>query len=374
MKRIAHIDLNAFFCQCEILKNPSLKGKAIAVGSIQRRGVISTSSYEARKKGVHSALPTSIARSRCPELILIDGNYSLYQKYSNMFFSYLESRFPILEKASIDECYIDMTKEMMDVGDEEAYLFDLQMEIFHKTRLKCSIGLSYNRFLAKMASDMKKPLGLTIIQKEDIPRMIHPLPIDKFFGIGKKTTPQLIDAGITTIGDLARSDDDNVRKILGSSFDYFRNEANGIASDIVDNSAFDPKSISAERTFPDDVTDYDEAMNMIRKCVDEVCADLKKHQKLCECLSLKLRDNHFVTRSKRISLAQPTMDSSILFTYAMRIFDEFYKDEPLRLIGVSAEKVLNAMEKKKDETDKLIREINQNLTFGGKIIKGEDLG
>lgn len=373
MKRIAHIDLNAFFCQCEILQDPSLKGKPIAVGSVGKRGVISTASYEARKMGVHSALSTTIARKRCPQLILIDGNFSLYQFYSQKFFSYLKERFPILEQASIDECYIDMTDEMAGVDDEEGFLFDLQMEIYHQTMLKCSIGLSYNRFLAKMASDMKKPLGITIISKNDVPLLIHPLPIEDFYGIGKKTSPLLKEQGILTIGDLAHCDSDKIRSILGSTFDYFKGEANGIGSDVVDASSYDPKSISSERTFKDDVTSYEELRTMIHKCLMEIVEELRSYNKLATCVSLKLRDDHFVTRSRRMALSRPSDELNTLFEQTMRIFDDFYHDEPIRLLGVCAEKIIDKVEKKENRTDDIINEINSSLVHGGKIIKGDEL-
>lgn len=370
MKRICHIDLNTFFCQCEILKDPSLKGKPIAVGSISKRGVISTSSYEARKYGVYSALPTSVAKNRCKNLIIIEGNYQLYEHYSQIFFNYLRKNFPLLEQASIDECYIDMTKEMNGVSDETAFLFDLQMKIYQATKLKCSIGLSYNRFLAKMASDMKKPLGITIIHKEDIPSLIWPLKIEDFYGIGKKTAPLLKEIGIDTIFDFVNSKDENVKKILGSSYESFIQTANGISSDIVSNIPFDPKSISAERTFHDDVTSYDEISNMIEKCASSVSEELKKYHKYALVVSLKLRTTSFITKSKRISLEAPTDEKKDIMNAALKIFDTFYQDEPLRLIGISIEKL---SEKKDDIQDDIIKKINKEMNKENLVIKGSEM-
>ncbi len=369
MKRICHIDLNAFFCQCEILNDPSLKGKAMAVGHYAKRGVISTSSYEARKKGVYSAMSSYEAKNICPELILVTPHFGLYEQKSHQFFSYLKKRFSILEKASIDECYIDMTSEIAS-SDENDFLFDLQMDLFRHTSLKCSIGLSYNKFLAKMASDMKKPLGITIIQKEDIEKMIHPLSISSFFGIGKKTAPLLIENGITTIGDLANCEDERIKKILGSSFRFFKNEANGFGDDFVDASSFDPKSISSERTFIDDVTSYEEISTMILNCTKEVVMELRHYQKEAVSISLKLRNARFVTKSKRMTLDHPSDEEAILFSGYMKIFDSFYHDEPLRLIGVSVERVVPKEEKKEE---KIIKEINSKLKKGGKIFSMEEL-
>lgn len=373
MKRICHIDLNAFFCQCEILLDSSLKGKAIAVGNFAKRGVISTSSYEARKKGVYSAMSCYEAKNICPELILVTPHFGLYEEKSNQFFSYLQNRFPVLEKASIDECYIDLTEALSSSNnrnDENDFLFDLQMDLFRHTSLKCSIGLSYNKFLAKMASDMKKPLGITIIHPGDIEKMIHPLPISSFFGIGKKTAPLLMENGIQTIGDLANSEDERVKKILGSSFRFFKNEANGIGDDFVDCSSFDPKSISSERTFLDDVTSYEEISAMILNCTKEAVQELKKYHKEALTISLKLRNAQFVTKSKRMTLVHPSDDQATLYSSFMKIFDSFYHDEPLRLIGVSIEKV---REREKKEKEKIITDINAKLKKGGRVFAMEDL-
>jgi DNA polymerase IV len=367
MKRICHIDLNAFFCQCEILRDPSLKGKPIAVGHDAKRGVISTCSYEARKFNVSSGMSSLVAKKLCPQLILVPGHYSLYEEYSRKFIGFLKERFPVLEQASIDECYIDMTDEIQE-SDENAFLFDLQMTIYRKVQLKCSIGLSYNKFLAKMASDMKKPLGITILEKQDLKQRLYSLDIDKFFGIGKKTAPLLQEAGILTIGDLAEDEKGMGKKILGSAYDYFRLEARGeIGDDFVDNSQYDPKSMSAERTFHDDVTSYEEIHNMISLCVKEVVYELKCYHKLCLVLSLKLRDTSFHTKSRRKALDVASDDVAYLTQQALAIFDDFYSDEPLRLLGVCAEKVVPK------EKDDLIERLNKELKTGAKLIQGDEL-
>ena len=147
MKDIVHIDLNAFFAQVERIKEPTLKGKPIAVGYEGKRGVIATSSYEARKKGVFSGMPTSMAKQSCPELILVSSHFDSYREYSRLFFSFLRNRYPVLEQASIDECYIDRTGQIPKENEHD-YLFDLQRELFHVTGLKCSIGKGWTKFLA----------------------------------------------------------------------------------------------------------------------------------------------------------------------------------------------------------------------------------
>lgn len=359
MKIILHIDLNAFFAQAEILKNPSLSGKPIAVGYDSRRGVLSTASYEARKFGVTSGMPVSMAKEKCPSLILVASDYHYYSRLSKGFMSYLHRLFPILEQASIDECYVDATGILHDKRLEEE-LFDLQMSIYRNTQLKCSIGCSYNRFLAKMASDMKKPLGITLIRKSDIPEMIWPLAIKDMFGIGKKTYPRLEAIGIKTIGDLAKTDSQDAKKILGSLFVHYRELANGFGSDELDTAAFDPKSISAERTFKDDVTDFDDVKSMLNTCAFEVYQELVSYGKMSDTVVLKLRNSDFITKSKRKKLDHMISSKEELLMVALNIYETFYQGEPLRLVGLGLEHVIDRTETQKiKQTD----EVEENNIF-----------
>ena len=368
MKTIVHIDLNAFFVQCEVLQDPSLKGKPVAIGYDSKRAVLSTASYEARRYGVTSAMPVSVAKRKCPKLILIPGHYDLYSRYSHEFFSYLKNRFPILEKASIDECYIDMSDKVNKENARE-FLFDLQMELYETTKLKCSIGCSNNKFLAKMASDMKKPLGLTLLYKENIEELLWPLPIDSFFGIGKKTSPKLKEVGINTIGELALTQDEKVKRILGSNFQYYQSEANGYASDFVDASSWDPKSMSAERTFSENVTSYDELKEMILSCCQDVLNQLKRYHKKAKTIGIKLRTPDFVTKSKRLTLEHESDEINEIFQAAMKVFDMFYRDQEIRLIGVSVDKVID----QEVDDDSFIKDLNSKLKEGGTLMKGSDL-
>ncbi len=345
-KKIVHIDLNAFFAQAEILKDPSLADKPIAIGGEAKRSVVSTASYEARKYGVGSGMPVSEAKRLCPQLILISGNYHYYSNLSHKFFGYLHALYPIMEKASIDECYIDMTDEI-DKEDAYGYLFDLQLKLYKVTRLKCSIGMGSNKFLAKMGSDLKKPLGLTIIEKEDIESVLWPLDISKMYGIGKKTAPRLKALSINTIGDLAKTDSLEVKTLLGSMFEYFKGEANGIGDDFVDTSAYDPKSISAERTFHEDINSYEDIRTVVLECCKEIYEKLIKYQKAVLCLGIKFRRPNFQTTSKRRTLDKAITTVDELFYESMRLVDDYYDDKPLRLLGISCEKVID----KKDLTD-----------------------
>lgn len=366
MKKIVHIDLNAFFAQCEILKDPSLRGKPMIVGNDMRRGVVATASYEARKFQIRSGMPISKAKKLCPCVTIKEDDFAFYGLKSNEFMTYLRKRFPLIEKASIDECYIDMTSYLED-GKEHEMLFDLQLGIYQSTDLKCSIGLSYNRFLAKMASDMKKPLGLVIIEKEDIPSLIWPLKIEEMYGVGKMTAPKLKALGIETIGDLAHYKDRNIRKVLGKCASYLIDEANGIGSDEIDTSSFDPKSISAERTFSDDVSDYEEIRSMVSSCAFETANELSRYKKAASVISIKWRTPDFETKSKRKTLESPICKGEDISHVAMRIFDSIYEGESIRLIGVGLEKLSYESNQNKADRSLDLEKMNQSLELNGTL-------
>ena len=209
---IFHIDMNAFFASCEMAVDESLRGKPIVVGHPDPldRGIIVSPSYEARKYGVHAPMIVREAKKLCPMLIVIPGHYDLYQKYSNLFYEYLLKITPLVEMASIDEAYIDITE--LNLGPNAIDLAKkIQDDMLKKYKLPCSIGIAPNKFLAKMASDMKKPLGITILRKREIDKMLWPLPIKDMMWIGKKTAPRLESIGIKTIGDIVKEENKKKR-------------------------------------------------------------------------------------------------------------------------------------------------------------------
>ena len=201
---IFHIDMNCFFASCEIAVDPSLKGQPIVVARLDplRKGIILSPSYEARKYGIKTTMRVKDALPLCPQLKVVEPNYELYQDMSNKFFGYLSNITDQIEPASIDEGYLNVTKACDNISAIEL-ANKIQKDLLSLYKLPCSIGIAPNKFLAKMASDMKKPLGITVLRKREIDKLMWPLDISEMFGVGKKTAPRLRAIGINTIGDLA---------------------------------------------------------------------------------------------------------------------------------------------------------------------------
>ena len=236
VKVIVHIDLNAFFVRAEEIRNPELENKAVAIGHLGRGGIVSTCSYEARKFGVKSGMPMNKAVKLCPHLLIVPPDYRFYITLSHEFKKYIRSITPKVESASVDELFADFTDVIKGKRNVEAYFRQIQKGLYEKTQLKCSIGVGPTKFLAKMASDYQKPMGLTIIRRKDIKNILYPLPIEDMFGIGKKSAPRLREVGIATIGDLAAKLDANdpvIMSLLGKGAEELHKWLKGYGSDEV---------------------------------------------------------------------------------------------------------------------------------------------
>ncbi len=374
---VMHVDLNAFFAEAEFLRHPEYRGKPLAVGGTGRRSVISTASYEARRYGVGSAMPTYQAKMKCPELILLPVDFSYYEMLSASFLNYLKRYSPLVEQASIDEAYVDMTKAMQETDDPYRLLKEVQRGLYLEIGLKCSIGVGPTRFLAKMGSDMKKPMGITIMRKRDIEKTLWPLPVSSFYGIGKRSVPELTKRGYKTIGELAKGlerEDPWLKSHFGKGFETVKAHAFGMGDDVVVPVAPEAKSIGRSYTLEDDSDDLDVILPLLRRLCGDVGASLRRERKEGLTVTVTARDPSFKTRSRSETYDLPIGQGDELYRKAADIYTERFAGEAVRLIGVSVSNLreanatdiqmdfFNFMEyEKKDATKLMVQEWNRRL-------------
>lgn len=341
--------MNCFFVSCEVAENPELKGKKIAVGhqGNDRKGIILAASYEARPFGIHSAMPINEAIRKCPDLILVDPHMELYGEYSRRFFDYFLSITPLVEPGSIDEAYLDVTDVcvpslIVDLAK------DIQNDLMKQFHLPCSIGIAPNKFLAKMASDMKKPMGITILRKREIDQLLWPLPISSMFGVGKRSMDSFKALGIQTIGDLANYKDMALLKdVLGkSNAESLYLHANGGGSNEVDINRFtDISSISNSQTLEKDEYDTHKMLLIIKILTNVVSNRLEKNNLKASTFTLQIKYYNFRQVSRSKTFPNATNDSMQMYKILQELFDELYEPNiPVRLLGVAAGKLTESKE------------------------------
>ena len=377
MAVLMHVDLNAFFAEAELLRHPEYRGKPLAVGGKGRRGVVSTASYEARKYGVGSGMPSYQAKAACPNLIFLPVDFSYYEMLSSSFFNYLKRYSPLVEPISIDEGYVDITKALEGVEDPMGFVKQVQRGLLLEIGLKCSIGVAPNRFLAKMASDMKKPMGITVLRRRDVPRLLWPLPVSSFYGIGRKSVPLLQKAGYKTIGELAeglKRGDPYLVSFFGKNYREVLAHAYGQGNDRVEVVPAEPKSIGRSLTLEQDSNDPEEIESRLESLCLEVGASLKRERKEGMGVSLTVREPSFKNHSKSLTYEVPVSDGKGLYEKALALYEEFFLGISIRLIGVTVFSLRESNStdiqmsffdygdyEKKDATKLMVQEWNRRL-------------
>ncbi|ACL69655.1 DNA polymerase IV [Halothermothrix orenii] len=333
---IMHVDMDAFFASVEQLDNPEFRRKPVIVGGIdlENRGVVSTASYEARKYGVKSAMSVVEARRLCPEGIFVKGRHSRYREISEKIFRIFNTYTPLVEKVSIDEAFLDLTGCHRLFGSSVEIGKKIKNKIKEQLGLTASIGLSYNKFLAKLASGMDKPDGFFIIDDNNVDKILNKLCVGEVWGIGKKTEQLLLSKGIKTVGMLRHLSKSDLKGILGKQGLQLYYLARGIDDRHVEPGS-DIKSISHEETFSDDLIDPDEVMSHLMNMSERVARRLRKNCLKGSTVFIKVRYNNRVTLTRRTTIKEYVDDTdSIYRTGLLLIKKHNLLSKPIRLLGI----------------------------------------
>jgi DNA polymerase IV len=329
---IAHFDLDSFFYSVEVLNDPSLAGKAVIVGGSRDRGVVTTCSYEARKFGVHSAMPMKKATQLCPHAILVRGTHAQYGKFSKLVTDIIAAKAPKFQKASIDEFYLDLTG-MDKFFDPFKWTIDLRQEIIDKTKLPISFALASNKLVAKIATDEAKPNGYLFIQHGKEKEFLAPLPVKKIPGVGGHTLSVLNEMGIEYIGDILQLSQTEMESRLGKWGADLWNKAQGLHYGSVSEWR-EAKSISTENTFEKNIANVDFLLSELVRMTERVAFELRQDNKLAGCIAVKIRYPDFETTSKQTTLDYTFQDDEFI-PVAIDLFHQLYKKgNAVRLLGV----------------------------------------
>ena len=350
---IFHIDLNAFFASCETILRPELQNLPLAITGEKssKRGIVVTANYVARQYGVHSTMPLMQAKKKCPHLVVASANFDLYRKISQQFIQLLHEYSDQVEKASIDEAYVDVTHLYQEIHPLHLAQ-QIQQRIFNELKIGCSIGIAPNKFLAKMASDMKKPNGITVLRKRDLPHILWPMPIEEMFGVGKASSPKLKQLGINTIGDLVHYKDvDKIEQLFGHhALKWIENAKGNDQNPINPNKYEVPSSIGHSTTFSKDYCFDEEIKAEAKRMCIKTSNRLKKYGLYAKTISIQLKDTSFkqITRSQTVQV--PIQSVNELYPIIEELFDEHWEGQALRLIGVNTTNLVN--------TNKVTQQLN----------------
>ena len=385
-RKIIHLDLDAFFCSVEELLDPSLKGKAFAVGgSPSGRGVITSASYSARMHGVRSAMPTREALKIFPELLLVRSGYHHYSQYSDKVMDILRDTTPIVEQVSIDEAFLDVSDMPQPIA---SIAQDLQKRVMQETGLPCSLGCASSRLVAKMANDFGKkqvktgrsPQKITVVEPGTEEEFMAPLDIQALWGVGPKTAAHLRQRGITTIGRLAALGDADLKNYFGHHGESMRRRAKGIDNTPIYPESGDPKSVSNEMTFHEDQDDEVGLLKILRGLSEKVGSRLRKAGLAGSVVQIKIRYADFSTYTRQTSMKECTNLDQEIYDEAQRLFLKHWQSgRPVRLLGVGVTSLdkphrqlalWDDQSNKKEELTKAVDDLRER--FGKDIIRHAD--
>jgi DNA polymerase-4 len=333
-RRILHLDMDAFFAAVELLRRPDLKGKPVIIGGRgdpTRRGVVATATYEARKFGVHSGMPFRTAHRLCPDAVYLPTDFAEYARWSKVFKAAMREVSPQFEDRGIDEAYLDISElpaTSATIGHE------LKQKIVRDTGMTCSIGIASNKLIAKIASDLEKPDGLTILADDDIPARIWPLDVRKIPGVGPRAQERLNAMNIRTIGELARTAPLRLAERFGNSMALFMHAAANGRHDRPVVTEREPKSRSRETTFQEDIDDSQAIVATLARLAVRVAEDLGARGYAGRTVGIKLRFADFTTLTRDRTLAEPTRDPATISQAALECLKRITLDRRVRLLGV----------------------------------------
>ncbi|MEY3499576.1 MAG: hypothetical protein RL308_1245 [Bacteroidota bacterium] len=333
-RKIIHVDMDAFYASVEQMDNPDLRGKPVAVGGNEIRGVVSAASYEARKFGVRSALSGALAKKYCPELIFVRPRFDRYKEISQKIRKIFHDYTDLVEPLSLDEAYLDVTHNKKGNPSASLIAQEIRLRILNEVGLSASAGISVNKFIAKVASDVNKPNGQKTVPPDEVISFLEDLPIRKFYGVGKVTTEKMYQLGIFTGLDLKSKPIEFLEKHFGKSGTFYFNVVRGIHNSEVKPNRI-TKSVAAEHTFDENLTSEIFMQDRLETIAAELDRRLKKHKIAGKTVTLKIKYSDFTQQTRSKTLPYFISDKSLLFdTVKELLFQERMKDS-VRLLGIS---------------------------------------
>ncbi|HEY0046624.1 MAG TPA: DNA polymerase IV [Flavobacterium sp.] len=344
LRKIIHVDMDAFYASVEQMDNPQLKGKPLAVGGSENRGVVAAASYEARKFGVRSALSGALAKKYCPDLIFVRPRFDRYKEISDMIRKIFHDYTDLVEPLSLDEAYLDVTLNKKGIPSASLIAMEIRKRIFEEVGLTASAGISVNKFVAKIASDFNKPNGQTTVAPDEVEAFLEALPIRKFYGVGKVTTEKMYQLGIFTGSDLKARSLDFLEKHFGKSGAFYYNVVRGIHESEVKSSRT-AKSVAAEHTFDENLSSEIFMQERLQQIADQLVKRIKKHDVAAKTVTLKIKYSDFTLQTRSKTLPYYISDKGLILETAIELLYQEKMKDSVRLLGISLSNLNNEIKR-----------------------------